>query len=347
MKKTITIRASLSAALILFCLAPAAQAAKTDVVRLINGDDVTGEIKSLEFGDLSYSTDSMGTVTVEWEEVVSLRSDQALQIENTAGTQYFGNLVPASEEGMLAIGLGENVTEVEIRTVVRITPIETDEHIWQRMEGSVKFGFDTDKASSVTSSYLNANVRYRARTYLLGLDISSSITDPPGEDNTTQNHRISGNYQRFRGNRWYTDWFTTVEHNDEQGIDARLTGGGGLGRYLVQSNTNQFSLLGGLVATRTSFIGPDPDTTDAEGKLQIRYLHRRNEPSSDIIFTTEYYPLLEDLTSFRSNSDLNIRKEFFDDLFFELTFFYNYLSDPPEDGEKDDYGVITSIGYSF
>jgi hypothetical protein len=343
----------LSALLTLLCLVPVAQAAKTDVVRLINGDDVTGEVKSLEFGELRYSTDSMGTVSVEWEEIVALTSNQSLQIEVTSGTRYFGNLLPASAEGLIAVGRGENVQEIDILRIVRITPIETDEKIWQRMEGSVKFGFDSDKASAVTSAYLNANVRYRARTYLLGLDINSSITDQPGAE-TTQNQSIGVNYQRFRDNRWYTDWFASTERNDAQGIDQRLTGGGGIGRYLVQSNTNQFSVLGGLVATRERFIGTDPDKTNAEGKIQVRYQHRRNEPSSDITFTTEIYPLLEDFNNFRSNSNLSLRREIIDDLFFDLSFFYNYLSDPPllSDNppvfaEKDDYGVITSIGYSF
>jgi hypothetical protein len=354
MKMNPITRACIAAALILLHLPLAAQADKTDVATLLNGDDVTGEIKSLEFGELRYSTDSMGTVSIEWEEVVALRSDQALQVEVASGARFFGNLVPASAEGLVAVGLGGNVQELDILKVIRITPIETDEKIWQRLEGSVKFGFDSDKASSVTSGYLNANVRYRARTFLLGLDVSSSFTDPPGDDNTTQNQSLGMNYQRFRDNRWYTDWFASTERNDAQGIDQRLSGGGGLGRYLVQSNTNQLSLLGGLVGTRTSFVGNDPDTTEAEGKLQVRYLHRRNEPSSDITFTTEIYPLLEDFSNFRSNSNLTVRREIIEDLYFDLTFFYNYLSDPPlidedsqEFADKDDYGVITSIGYSF
>lgn len=350
----------LSTFLGLLCLAPAVLAAKTDVVRLINGDDVTGEVKSLEFSELRYSTDSMGTVSIEWEEIVSLTSNQSLQVEVTSGTRYFGNLLPASAEGLIAVGRGENVQELEIMAVVRITPIETDEKIWQRLEGSVKFGFDSDKASSVTSANLNANVRYRARTFLLGLDITGSFTDQPGAE-TTQNTRIAWNYQRFRPNRWFTDWSISVEQNDAQGIDNRITVGGGLGRYLIQSNNNQFSLLGGLVATRETqtsigpeipIEGPEPTSTDdasvnGEGKIGISYLHRRNEPSSDIIFTTDIFPRLEDFSNFRSNSNLSVRREIIDDLFFDLSFFYNYLSDPPAGAEKDDYGVITSIGYSF
>ena len=43
-----------------------AHAEKTDIVVLANGNIVTGEVKSLEFGTLRYSTDSMGTVKIDW-----------------------------------------------------------------------------------------------------------------------------------------------------------------------------------------------------------------------------------------------------------------------------------------
>lgn len=357
MKMNDIVRTSMLSFVLLLCLVSAARAAKTDVVVLLNGDAVTGEVKSLEFGELRYSTDSMGTVSVEWEEVLALESDQALQVEVTSGTRYFGNLLPASSEGVIAVGRGENVQELNILNVVRITPIETDEKIWQRMEGSIKFGFDTDKGSEVTSGYLNANVRYRALTYLVGLDISSSYTDPPGPNNKTEKESIGTNYQRFHANRWFTDWFAAVEKNDEQGVDQRLLLGGGLGRYLVQSNENQFSILGGIVANRETKtgIGPDPlievatesVTTNAEGKIEIKFLHRKLEPSADMIFRAHYYPLLKDLKSYRYDSDLTWRREFVDDLFFDLSIYYTYLSDPAEGAQNEDYGVVTSLGYSF
>ena len=360
MQKTETVWACLATILLALGVPHDAEAAKTDVVVLINGDAVTGEIKSLDFGALRYGTDSMGTVTIEWEEIVWLKSNQSLQVEVASGTRYFGGLFATGTDGVVGIGRGENIQEIDLSQIVRITPIETDEKIWQRFEGSVKFGFNSDKASQVTVGNLSANVRYRARTYLLGLDLVSSVTDQPGAE-TTQNQSLNLNYQRFRDNRWFTDWFTSAERNDEQGVDRRLSVGGGLGKYLVKSNKNQFSLLVGLVATRTTLSGiapelpiegsepaeTDSDTTDAEAKFSVKYLHRSLEPSSDMTFTTDVFPQLQDFSSFRSNTNLTLRREIIDDLFFDLSFYYTYLSKPPVGAEKDDYGVVTSIGYSF
>ena len=83
--------------LFLGLLPASASAAKTDVVVLVNGNAVTGEVKSLEFGSLRYSTDSMGTVSIDWEDILSVSSEQDLQIELSDGTRYYGKLLPAGE----------------------------------------------------------------------------------------------------------------------------------------------------------------------------------------------------------------------------------------------------------
>ena len=68
------------AVLVLVCLMSAGivHAAKTDIVRLVNGDEITGELKSLDFGVLMYSTDSMGTVKIDWEDVAAITSQSEL-----------------------------------------------------------------------------------------------------------------------------------------------------------------------------------------------------------------------------------------------------------------------------
>ena len=52
-------------------LAMPAVAAKTDVIVLINGDHITGEVKDLSYGQLKFKTDHMGTIYIEWDKIVS------------------------------------------------------------------------------------------------------------------------------------------------------------------------------------------------------------------------------------------------------------------------------------
>jgi len=321
-------------------------AAKTDIVVLTNGDAVTGEVKSLDFGSLRYSTDSMGTVQIDWEDILALTSRQSLQVENVDGTRYFGSVEPGSEDYQVVVATESGPVEVSMRQIVRMTPIETDEHWWQRVDGSLSFGFNTQKGSEVSTMNLAFDASYRTLNWLAGVTVNSAITDQPSEETTTR-QSVAFNYQRFRPSRWFTGWLASWETNDELGINSRVLGGGGLGRYIIQTNKNQLSATAGLVVTHESFIGETESTVNAEGLLQVKYLHRNLDPESFISFTTNVYPLLEDLSSYRAESDLTYRHEFIEDLFFDLTVYRSYLSDPPEGAVGTDYGVTTSIGYSF
>ncbi len=97
---------------------------KTDVVLLKNGDHLTGEIKGLQRGKLSLSTDSMGTVAIEWPAVQSVTSQFIFEVEASTGLKVFGLLRPAVEERMEIVG-EESEATLELPSVVHMTPLES------------------------------------------------------------------------------------------------------------------------------------------------------------------------------------------------------------------------------
>ena len=350
-----------STVLLYLLLATTAYAAKTDVVVLINGNAVTGEIKKLDFGSLRYSTDSMGTVSIDWEDVVNVTSNQDLQIELTDGTRYFGKLLVPDDRFYVRIKTPSQEYYFPAQDIVRMTPIEGADKFWQRIDGSFSLGSRVEKASQVSTADLDADLSYRTRKYLVGLKVNSSLTQVPdvadaGESKvTTARNNVEVNYQRFRPNRWFTDWFTRWESNDEQFVDSRVSLGGAIGRYIVQTNKNQFSLTAGLQATQTGFLAdpgipgsePDPTTREAEGRIEIRYLRRNLIPESSITFTSKIYPLLDDISLYRAETGLSFQREFFEDFFLDLSWNHSYDSAPSQGAESSDYTFTTSVGYSF
>jgi len=338
------------AATLMLSVPAVAEAAKTDVVLLVNGNTITGEIKSLEFGALRYSTDSMGTVSIDWEDIVSITTKQTLQVEITDGTRYFGVLDSADDRFEINVRTRSEEVRLHTSSIVRMTPIDAQESFLERLDGSFSFGFDTEKSSEVTTLRTAADIGYRTRKYLVGVNATFNVTDQPGssaENETRRRENIGVNYQRFRGNRWFTDWFGGWERHDELGILSRYSFGAAVGRYFVQTNQNQFSMTVGLNGTRESFIGEDDSTSNGEGRIQIRYLHRSIVPESNITFTSNIFPLLEDLSQYRTETDLIFRREFIDDLYFDVTLSHSYNSAPPTGAQKVDYTMTTSIGYSW
>ena len=321
-------------------------AARTDTVLLVNGNTITGEIERYDFGKLEYGTDSMGTVNIDWEDIVAMTSNQSLQVEVVDGTRYFGTLKAAEERFYINVVTAAGPVELSMRRIVRIEPILQAESFINRLEGEFSLGFNSQAGSDVTTFNTTADIRYRTLKYLWGLNVSSSITDQPSED-TQERHSVGINYQRFRPDRWYTDWFGNFEKNDQLGIEARFSAGGGLGRYIIQTNKNHVSLMTGLQATREEFIGEDPGDTVGEARIQFRWLHRNVSPDASLTFTAEVFPLLSNLSEYRAESSFVWSREFFSDLDLMLDLYYSYQTTPPSEGERTDHGIITSLSYSW
>ncbi|MBK7902674.1 MAG: DUF481 domain-containing protein [Proteobacteria bacterium] len=221
----------------LACLCPAALAApKTDVVVLINGDHITGEVKSLEYNQLKLSTDHMGTIYIEWDKIASLQSSQYLLLERTDGTRYYGQLVAADGDSTLQVArsVDEPVVSVDMAVVVRAQPIEGGDFI-NRLDGYVSAGLDIAKASDRRSIDLAGGLSARTRARAWSLDGSVNLTDDSAGD-TSERYQLQGNYRQFHRDRNFYLGFGSFERNTELDLNLRTMMGGGYGRYFVQNN---------------------------------------------------------------------------------------------------------------
>ena len=81
------------AAVWLLTVALPATAQRTDVVIMTNGDTLTCELKELVRGRLRVSTDSMGTVMVEWEDVRQVTSSDRFEVKLDTGERFVGTFV--------------------------------------------------------------------------------------------------------------------------------------------------------------------------------------------------------------------------------------------------------------
>lgn len=73
---------SFTTLLVISCCAGWAQQAAADTVWLNNGDRLTGTIRYLSDGKLAIETHYAGTVTLDWNAVSTLASDNPVNVEN-------------------------------------------------------------------------------------------------------------------------------------------------------------------------------------------------------------------------------------------------------------------------
>ena len=163
----------------ILALAPAAVAIgapKTDVVAFLNGDKLTGEVKGLQRGKLSLSTDSAGTVSIEWIQLASVRSSQMLQVELANGRRYLGQTFAATEPGKLrvAVDADDKGRELSFADVVRMDPIDQGGLI-ARLDGYFTGGFDYQKANELQTFTFSGGLSLRDERALRTIDGSTTV----------------------------------------------------------------------------------------------------------------------------------------------------------------------------
>jgi len=176
---------------------------KTDVVWMSNGDRITGEIKQLEHGKLRLSTDSLGDVSIEWDEIARIVSDYEFQFERTDGKRITGTINPTPTQQIISLKSDETSDDFAHENVVRISQIE--DGFWERLNGSLSFGYSFTKASDVAQGNLDFRATHRTEIRSWTLSGSTILTNDQANE-STQRSNLGLILTRFRSNRWFTSY---------------------------------------------------------------------------------------------------------------------------------------------
>jgi hypothetical protein len=316
---------------------------KTDVVTLYNGDKVTGEIKALNSGILELSTDSMGTLKIEWQEIATIQSEYYYEVRLGNGRRYYGSIEPAQRPGQLLVGDLDGVHDLAWLEVVDMRPIE--KRFLDRLDIYFSAGYSYSRASSVAQTSINTNIGYEDEKSRSELSGRTSITDDSAE--TTSSSRVD--LDRAVWTRWpsiFRSSFANYETNDELELDYRFGIGAGVGRTFVDNYKNRFSGIAGLqVITEQSNV--DGSDQNIELYLSSRYAAWRfNTPELDLNFILNVYPSLTESGRLRSDSNLILRWELLEDLFLDITAYGTYDNRANANSGLD-YGVTTGVGWKY
>lgn len=318
---------------------------RTDVVVLMNGDRITCEIKRLDRGQLTVRTDSMSTVQIEWGGIVRVWSVERFEVELESGEKHIGTLLPPTQDGQLEVA-GEGATvSLDLQAVVRLSPM--GESFFRRLEGSFDAGYSFTKANDAMQWNLAAEVTHRAERLETRVYGSSLITGQEDVDKTSRTE-LGISLNRFLGRRWQATILGQFQQNKELQLKFRSLTGGGLGRRVVQTNTTLLSLLGGVAYSREQFedlSGNNEAVAVAAVQLQTFSF---DFPKTDISTTFYILPSLTEGGRVRLELNSRFRREVLRDFYWSVSFFDSFDSDPPLTGaERNDYGIISSFGWSF
>jgi len=332
-------------AFLLTLFSAGAWAAKTDIVVLKNGDRITGEVKNLERGKLALSTDSMGTVYIDWLDIEEVFSSVGQAIELTNGQRFYGPLAKGESDEMMMVKTQHGPVGVSTEDIVNMYPVEAG--FWDRLDISADLGFAWDKGSNVGKYNLGVRTELRNPRFLSRASFNTEITTQEGRDDTSRAN-LDALHLVFRQNKRYHALFGNVENNDELGVDLRVLVGAGYGAVPIRSQRSWLSIGAGLAVNHEIPVEGDSETNlEAVGMVTFDYF-KYSDPERSLKSNFRVFPSLTDAGRWRATFDTDFRLELVSDLFWKMAVYASYDSDPlSEDGESSDYGVTSSLGYKF
>jgi len=320
-------------------------AQKTDVVVLDNEDYITGEIKKLQYGILTYKTDNAGTLQIEWEHIHRLMSDKDFEIELFDGNQYFGSFPQTDSNRILPVSSENFNFAFNMDSVVKILPVKN--MFWRRFSGNVSLGGSYTKASTVGQLNYNSDITYTTRKGITKFTWDGNYTTQTGIDDTKrQDINLSPNWTLQ--NKWFVSTQAGAQQNSELGLDLRLYIGGGMGKNILQTNRNNMVSVAGLITTREWNNDSTDATTNLEGYFYLYYsIFKYDAPTTDITTNFTFYPSITDWGRVRMQFNLNVAQEIIKNFDLNLTLYDSYDNQPSGGSEKNDWGITLGIGYSF
>jgi len=237
-----------------------------------------------------------------------------------------------------------DTVEVAIAEIVNMTNV--NKTLWSRFDGYVELGFNYAKANNATNFNFSTKIDYRAPKWLFGFSFDSRFQDQDDAESFRRNQgTLYGNYLLPKS--WYVGAFTQLEQNQQLDLDLRFLLGAVGGRDILQSNRVEWNWLVGVLSNREEYTGQEA-ATSAEAVVGTRFSwFTFGDWENDLSTSLLVYPSLSESGRVRSAFDASYRQDLFGDLYFRLSFYHQYDSEPPPAASDVDYGTTLAVGWDI
>ncbi len=333
----------------------------TDVIVMKNGDRFTCKIKALNSGVLYVGLPYViETLSVDWSQVSRLESKQLFVVKTESGAVYRGIIHSAetSSDRPVKIEVEEvpadevtktpsNKVTLESERIVDVTT--TSEKFLQRFTGGADLGFIYSKGNESSQYSLSGLVAYPRERWGAQVGLISNLSNSKGTATSTRNQLTFSGIHLLPKNNYFIEGFDGLLQSTEQGIAAQNAVGGGVGRYLKNTNRIVFSLLGGAAWQRTQYnpiLLPIPNQNVATaviiGNLEIFRFNKTNLNLSAVLS-----PALTDTGRVFFSTNATYYIKIVSDLKLNVSFYGNWDTRPPGNLSGSDYGTSTGISWTF
>jgi hypothetical protein len=321
-----------------------------DTIILRSGNPVVGEVESLRRGTLSFDTDEMGVVGIDWDDVALLTSSALFEVTLVSGEMLLGSLQSADTAVLVIVGPARADT-VPFGEVVQIGSIETG--FLARTNGFIDVGTNLARANRMASILADGQFRYRspkwefevtAESYWQQQESISELGDTTTQETTRTSTSLA--VSRILGGRWAVTGAGSVEENQELNLDLRFLAFAGGAYQIIRNQGLELSATAGGTLNSEEYAGEGRNAT-GEILAQLRF-DAFDVGDLDLYTNLSTYTHPGDEGRFRADLDARVAYEIIDDFTFGINITESYDSRPPsESAPKRDFQYSFSIGWNW
>ena len=341
-----------------------------DQVTLKNGDRLTGTVVKSDGKTLVFHTDAAGDVTLKFDTILEIKTDQELHVGLKSGKTAVGPV--STTDGKLEVATktaGTVETAKEDVTLIRNdaeqTAYEKSLHppLTQGWTIGANVGLSVARGNSETESLGLAFNAARTTTkdkiafYATSIDTTNNLATP----STVANLDTGGlRYERNVNPRFFVFGAGDFMANALQYLDLRQVYSGGFGLHAIKSDATALNFFGGINYTHETYSNgaPIPNTTPvvySSYGVTNRFaaltlgeeLTQKLGKSTVVTQNLGFYPNLQQTGEYRGTFNLGTVTKISKWLGWQNQFADIYVSNPPTSAKKNDVLFTTGLNVSF
>lgn len=238
-----------------------------DWIRLDTGEWLKGELITMERDTLEFDSDNLGDLSIDWDDIRAVYTDNPMAILLVGGQTASGKLVIDNDQ----IFIGGTEYPVPYDDILRITSVSPREiDLWR---GDIAVGLSI-RSGNVEERDLDTSARFVRRSVADTFRLSYVGNYTKNNDvESANNHRANTSYDYRLSRRWYLQLLNAEYYRDKfQNIDTQWQVGLGASYYIMENSSTFWTVSAGpgYQETRYFDVPDDDDTTVSSGVFVIR-----------------------------------------------------------------------------
>jgi hypothetical protein len=361
---------------------PAAPKPEPDVLIFANGEKLVGHLVASHGGTLTFKSDSLGDVTIDWKKVQELHASETfVVIDKNVKLNRKSDLskLPTGTVSMAdqkltvtpATGAPETVPVADTAHLVDQPVFERavlhSPGFFDAWTGAVMAGATLVEATQQSRTFTGAINLVRAlptenwlaarnRT-LINFSASDGFLKQPGSP-SIKTDIIHGDLERdeyFSSKNVFAFGRAAFDHNFSQGLNLQQNYGGGIGWTAIKHADTTLDLKGSITYTKQQFAPPtdcaSPCTADNNHNLvgaviAQDYAHKFAK-GIQFLEQISVTPAFNEASAYAAIANAGLNVPVYKRLSFSISMVDSFLNDPPPGFKKNSFQLTTGLTYTL